>query len=118
MTQRVALYARYSSENQREASIEDQYRNCENYAKRQERWKIVERYEDKAISGSTDANGRPGYRQMLADAQAKRFEVLLVDDFSRLSRDSSEIRRTCRWQEGILVLMRDIFLRRTLGPLR
>lgn len=32
---RAALYARYSSEGQREASIEDQNRNCERYAKRE-----------------------------------------------------------------------------------
>lgn len=98
---RVALYARYSSEGQREASIEDQNRNCEQYATRQDGWTIAYRYHDKAISGSKDANGRPGYKQMLADAQAKRFDVLLVDDFSRLSRDQVETeiarRRFVHW---------------------
>jgi len=84
---RVALYGHYSSEGQREASIEDQYQNCETYAKHEDGWEITHRYHDKALSGSNDANGRPGYRQMPADAQAKRFDVLLVDDFSRLSRD-------------------------------
>ena len=37
---RVALYARYSSDNQREASIEDQFRICREQAKR-EKWKVV-----------------------------------------------------------------------------
>lgn len=84
---RVALYARYSSEGQREASIEDQFRNCERYATR-EGWQIVERYADKAISGTKDEHGRDGYAAMLTAARAKHFDVLLVDDLSRLSRDS------------------------------
>ena len=84
---RVALYARYSSEGQREASIEDQYRNCERFAER-EGWQIVERYADKGISGTKDETGRDGYAAMLKSARAKGFDVLLVDDLSRLSRDS------------------------------
>ena len=50
---RVAVYARYSSENQREASIEDQTRNYEKRAT-QEGWSVTHRYQDKAISGSTN----------------------------------------------------------------
>jgi len=84
---RVALYARYSFENQKESSITDQFRNCEQRAAR-EGWAITARYEDKAISGSTAE--RPGYQRMLKDAEAKQFDILLVDDFSRLSRDSRE----------------------------
>ena len=84
---RVAIYGRYSSEGQREASIEDQYRNCEGYAKR-EGWAVVERYHDKAISGTKDETGRDGYAAMLKGARAKQFDVLLIDDLSRLSRDS------------------------------
>ena len=97
---RVAFYARFSSDNQKDSSITDQFRNLEHYAAR-EGWQIVEQYHDKAISGSHDANGRPGYKQMLADAHAKRFDVLLVDDFSRLSRDQVETetvrRRFVHW---------------------
>lgn len=96
---RVALYARYSSEGQREASIDDQYRVCEAYCQRQDGWDIVERYGDKAISGATDQ--RPAYQQMLKDAQSRLFEVVLVHDFSRLSRDSVETeqarRRLVHW---------------------
>jgi hypothetical protein len=47
---RVALYARYSTDNQREASIEDQFRICREEAKR-EKWKIVGAYRDAGISG-------------------------------------------------------------------
>jgi len=84
---RVALYARYSSENQKDSSITDQFRNCARYAQR-EGWTIVERYSDKAISGTQDETGRDGYAAMLKAARAQQFDVLLVDDLSRLSRDS------------------------------
>ncbi|MGH7183568.1 MAG: recombinase family protein, partial [Nitrospiraceae bacterium] len=88
---RVALYARFSSDNQKAASIDDQFRNCESYAQRQDDWTITHRYEDRAISGSQNAAGRPGYKQMLADAQARLFDILLVDDLSRLTRDEAEL---------------------------
>ncbi|WP_338040721.1 recombinase family protein [Nitratireductor luteus] len=51
---RAALYARYSSDNQSEASLEDQFRLCRKRAA-QERWEIVG-YEDAAISGSNTGN--------------------------------------------------------------
>ena len=47
---RVALYARYSTDNQREASIEDRFRICREEAKR-EKWKIVGAYRNAGISG-------------------------------------------------------------------
>ncbi|HEX7765711.1 MAG TPA: recombinase family protein, partial [Nitrospira sp.] len=91
---RVALYARYSSEGQRESSIEDQYRVCEEYCTKQADWTIVQRYGDKAISGAT--NLRPAYQDLLRDAQGRLFEAVLVHDFSRLSRDSVETEQTRR----------------------
>lgn len=41
---RVALYARFSSDNQREQSITDQYRTCEDYIARQPDWTITHRF--------------------------------------------------------------------------
>ena len=49
---RVALYARYSSDNQSEASIEDQFRICRDQAAR-EKWRVVGSYQDAAISGAS-----------------------------------------------------------------
>ena len=49
---RVALYARYSSDNQRDASIEDQFRICREHAKR-EKWKVISTYKDTGISGAS-----------------------------------------------------------------
>lgn len=83
----VALYARYSSEHQREASITDQFRTCERAAQ-SHGWTVSHRYQDKAITGSRA--DRPGYQRLLQEAQAGRFDVVLVDDLSRLTRDEAE----------------------------
>jgi DNA invertase Pin-like site-specific DNA recombinase len=91
----IALYARYSSEGQREASVTDQFRNCERWAARED-GTITHRYQDQGISGSMDARQRPGYRALLEDAKVKRFDVVLVDDLSRLSRDEAELILTRR----------------------
>lgn len=89
----VAAYARYSSDKQRDASLDDQLRNCAQYAQRQG-WPDPIAYTDAAISGSRD--DRPAYRRMLVDAGEHRFDVLLVDDLSRLSRDSVECTKVAR----------------------
>lgn len=73
---RVALYARYSSDNQREASIEDQFRICREQAKR-EKWKVVGTYKDAGISGASMIL-RPGIQMLLQDAQAGKFDVVLA----------------------------------------
>ncbi|HXC66002.1 MAG TPA: recombinase family protein [Nitrospiraceae bacterium] len=83
----VALYARYSSERQRESSIADQFRTCERSAQSQG-WEVSHRYEDKAVTGSRA--DRPGYQRLLHDAQAHCFDLLLVEDLSRLTRNEAE----------------------------
>ena len=71
---KAAIYARYSSDKQRPASIDDQVRNCRAAA---EQYGLAEYevYADKAISGTS--KDRPAYQRMLADAEAKAFSVLL-----------------------------------------
>jgi site-specific DNA recombinase len=86
---RAAIYARYSTDQQREASIEDQARNCRRIAER-EGWRLGIRYQDQAVSGSRV--DRVGSQSMLADAKAGQFDVLVVDDISRLSRATSRAR--------------------------
>jgi DNA invertase Pin-like site-specific DNA recombinase len=99
---KAAIYTRYSSDHQRETSIEDQNRKCELYAKR-EGWKIVARYEDRAISGAT--RNRPGYQAMLTaakvDAKEREFDALLVDAQSRLGRDQVEVETAFRRLEHL-----------------
>jgi DNA invertase Pin-like site-specific DNA recombinase len=89
----AAIYARYSSENQRAASIEDQARNCRRRAEA-EGWGVVREFADAAMSGS-DSN-RPQYQAMIAAAMRREFDVLLLDDLSRLTRDSVEQEQTIR----------------------
>ncbi len=83
---RVALYARYSSDNQREASIEDQFRVCREKTKR-EKWKIVGTYKDVGISGASMIL-RPGIQTLLQDTQAGQFDMVLAEALDRISRDS------------------------------
>ena len=90
---RVAFYGRFSSDKQKDSSIDQQYRNCERFAER-EGWTITQRYEDSAISGTKGEEGRPGYKSMIADLKSKAFDVLLIDDMSRLSRDTEEANKT------------------------
>ena len=83
---KVAIYARYSSENQSEKSIDDQVRVCKNYAK--ERNFTVEKqhiYIDEALSGSLI--NRPGLQALEKAAEGKEIEGVIVDDLSRLSRN-------------------------------
>ncbi|MFT5488007.1 MAG: site-specific DNA recombinase, partial [Alphaproteobacteria bacterium] len=85
---RAAIYARYSSDNQREASIEDQLRICRDRIDR-EGWSLADVYSDAAISGATTL--RPGYQKLLEDARSGTFEVIVAEALDRLSRDQEDI---------------------------
>jgi site-specific DNA recombinase len=84
---RCAVYARYSSEKQNSLTIVQQIRKCREYADGQGLG-ILDRhiYSDEATSGATD--DREGLRRLLSAARAnpRPFDVILVDDTSRLSR--------------------------------
>jgi DNA invertase Pin-like site-specific DNA recombinase len=82
----AAIYARYSSENERPESIADQISACRRLAKT-ESLVIAEDhiYADQAQSGAR--SDRPALASMLAAASSGDFEVL-VDDLSRLARDN------------------------------
>ena len=89
---RAAIYARYSSENQREDSIEDQVRECTETIHRRG-WTVVAVYEDKALSGQLSEEQRPGFQAMMEAAKHRAFDILVVDDSSRLSRDTADALR-------------------------
>lgn len=89
MSQRVALYARFSSDLQRQTSIEDQLRAARARAAA-EGWQIVIERSDAAVSGSTPFALRPGSKALLADALAARFDVLIVEGLDRTFRDLGE----------------------------
>jgi DNA invertase Pin-like site-specific DNA recombinase len=86
---RVALYARYSSDNQSVASIDDQFRICREHAA-WEKWKIVGTYHDAAISGASVIL-RPGVQALLQDAQRGMFDMVLAEALDRVSRDQADV---------------------------
>ena len=85
---RAVIYARYSSDNQREASIEDQIRICRAFIER-EGWTYLDAYTDRALSGASPL--RPGYQKLLEDARAGCFEVVVAEALDRLSRDQADV---------------------------
>lgn len=85
---KAAVYARYSSDLQRDASIEDQIRTCTERAK-SSGWHIVEVYTDHAISGASMM--RPGLQMLLQHAQSGKFDVVIAEALDRLSRDQADI---------------------------
>jgi site-specific DNA recombinase len=84
---KVAVYARYSSDNQREASIADQIRTCRLFAERQG-WSVVEEFSDHAMSGATLL--RPGFQRLMREALAQRFDAVLAESLDRFSRDQED----------------------------
>ena len=89
MTQRCALYARYSSGQQRAASIEDQFRLCCEHAER-ESWTVVGCYRDVAASGASMIL-RPGIQALLEDARRGMFEIAVAEALDRVSRDQADV---------------------------
>ena len=85
---RAVIYARYSTDMQRDASLSDQVELCRRYAVAQG-WTLVETYTDAARSGADKM--RPGFQQMLADARAGRFDVLVCEAIDRLGRNLSDV---------------------------
>lgn len=84
---KVAIYARYSSDNQRDASIADQIRICREFAARQS-WAVVQEFTDHAISGATLL--RAGFQALMRDALNRRFDVVLAESLDRFSRDQED----------------------------
>ncbi len=82
---RAVLYARYSSDMQREESIEAQVKAICEFAKK-ENIIIIKQYVDKALSGTSD--DRPDFQQMISDSKLQNFQLVLVHKADRFSRDT------------------------------
>lgn len=78
------IYARYSSDNQREESIDGQIRDCRAYAERNG-IEIVGTYIDRAYSARTDR--RPDFQRMIRDSAKKNFDVVIVWKLDRFARN-------------------------------
>lgn len=85
---RAVIYARYSSDLQRDASIEDQVRTCRARIEA-EGWRLAGTYTDHAISGASRL--RPGYQKLLEDARAGAFDIVMAEALDRLSRDQEDV---------------------------
>ena len=99
----AVIYARYSSHNQTEQSIEGQLRVCHEYAQR-EGFTIVGEYIDRAISGKTD--DRPDFQRMISDSRKRAFQYVIVyklDRFARNRYDSAVYKHKLK-QNGVKVV--------------
>ena len=97
------IYARYSSDNQREESIDGQLRECKAFAERND-INIVGEYIDRAKSATT-AN-RPDFQRMISDSSKNAFEVVIVwklDRFARNRYDSAHYKAQLR-KNGVKVI--------------
>lgn len=80
----AVIYARYSSDSQREASIEDQLRECHSWADAHG-YTVIEEYCDRAMTGRND--DRPAFQRMIADADKGGFVAVITYQTSRFARN-------------------------------
>ncbi|MCM1439203.1 MAG: recombinase family protein [Roseburia sp.] len=80
----AVIYARFSSHNQKDASIDQQVAACTAYAERYG-YKVIKVYSDKAISGKKD--NRPDFQRMMRDAQEGKFEYVIAWKSNRMGRN-------------------------------
>lgn len=81
---KAVIYARYSSDNQTEASIEGQLRECMEYAERT-RIDVIGNYIDRALTAKTD--NRPEFQRMIKDSYKHAFDIIIVWKLDRFSRN-------------------------------
>ena len=81
---KAVIYARYSSDNQREESIDGQLRECMEFAKYNE-MTVVNTYVDRALSAKTD--NRPEFQRMIKDSYKCNFDVVIVWKLDRFARN-------------------------------
>ncbi len=86
--QRAAIYARYSSDEQRPESIEDQILKCRRHCEAMG-WEVVSAYSDAAFTGATVL--RPEYQRLLQDAERGVFDIVVVEAVDRLSRRLADL---------------------------
>ena len=83
----AVIYARYSSDAQREESIEGQIRDCMEYAKYND-ITVVSTYIDRALSAKTD--NRPNFQKMIKDSAKRIFDLIIVWKLDRFARNRAD----------------------------
>ena len=99
----AVIYARFSSHNQTEQSIEGQLKTCYEFAKANN-YTIIGEYIDRALSGTTDH--RPEFLRMINDSAKKGFHFVIVyqlDRFARNRYDSATYKAKLK-KNGVRVL--------------
>ena len=97
------IYARFSSDNQREESIEGQLRECKAFAEKND-IQVIDSYIDRALSAKTD--NRPSFQKMIKDSAKGEFDVIIVwklDRFARNRYDSAHYKAILR-KNGVKVV--------------
>jgi site-specific DNA recombinase len=89
---RAALYARFSSDRQKDRSIDDQIALCRDLCAR-EGMEVISTFEDRAISGAGAIN-RAGFQALMRAAEARLFDVIVAEDMDRLFRDQADYHTT------------------------
>ncbi len=100
---KAVIYARYSSDSQREESIEGQLRECAAFAEKNG-MTILRNYIDRAFSAKTD--NRPEFQEMIRDSSKRLFDVVIVwklDRFARNRYDSARYKSTLK-KNGVKVV--------------
>jgi DNA invertase Pin-like site-specific DNA recombinase len=85
---RVAIYARCSTANQQDPTV--QTRELIEYCQRRG-WELAGEYVDIGVSGSKES--RPRLDDLMADAHRRRFDVVAVWRFDRMARSVSHLLR-------------------------
>ena len=99
----AVIYARYSSDSQREESIDGQLRECKAFAAKND-FQIIGTYIDRALSAKTD--NRPDFQKMIKDSASGKFEVIIVwklDRFARNRYDSAHYKSVLR-KNGVKIV--------------
>ena len=99
----AVIYARYSSDSQREESIEGQLRECTAFAEKNG-ITILRHYIDRAYSAKTD--NRPEFQNMIKDSNRKLFDMIIVwklDRFARNRYDSARYKAQLK-KNGVKVV--------------
>ncbi len=84
---RAAIYARYSTDKQKDTSVEDQIRLCRRLCE-QKGWQVTEVFTDHALSGKNAL--RPGYQRLIQAAERGGIDVIAAESQNRLSRDMAD----------------------------
>jgi len=99
----AVIYARYSSHQQRDVSIEQQVSACRQYAQ-QHGYTVLRVYDDHAMTGTND--NRPAFQQMIRDSASHAFDYVIVYTLDRFSRDryDSAVHKHTLKENGVRVL--------------